>query len=91
MSISLDTVLTVHVPIGTQWMKADRVTGKMLLAETFVSTWFRYLLILVKTMHFFLIGAERGDSGYLEIAGILKSQDMNTDTDYCLPPVFPTI
>lgn len=45
-----------------------------------VSTCFTCLLILVETMFcFFLTGAERGDSGYLEIAGVFKSQDINTD------------
>lgn len=81
MSISFGTLLTVHVPTGTWQMKADRVMGKMPLAEIPISIWFRCLFILVtKMIFFFKIRAERGDSGYLEIAGILKIQDINTDT-----------
>lgn len=63
-------------------MEADRETGKMPPAE---AACFNLLHVPPHSggnnafFFFFLTGAERGDSGYLEIAGIFKSQDINTD------------
>lgn len=48
---------------GSQFQPASRAS----------SFWWKQCFV------FFLTGAERGDSGYLEIAGVFKSQDINTD------------
>lgn len=56
------------------WKLRERQARRPPLRQP-VSTCFTCLLILVETMHFFLTGVERGESGYLEIAGIFKSQD----------------
>lgn len=73
-------------------MEADRETGKMPPAE---AACFNLLHVPPHSggnnAFFFLTGAERGDSGYLEIAGIFKSQDINTDIRLLWPLVFPTI
>lgn len=66
------------------WKRTGRWTRCPFLRYA-VSTWFRCPLILVETiLHFFFQLGQRGDSGYLEIAGILKSQDANIDTGLLL-------
>lgn len=82
---SSGTLLTPRVLLGTQWMEADREMDQMPLPEIRC-----FNLVQVpphsggnNTAFFFQLG-QRGDSGYLEIAGILKSQDANIDTGLLL-------